>query len=403
MIPPIFIVPPLTMSIDICSLAYNKIKKKSNPHSSLEDIVKPPVTVIISAHKREKTIEKSIREMFNQTYPIKNIYISDSNLDNTREVVGRLEKEFPNLYYWSKEGITSKSEKINNLVRDNNVDLGDLVYLKDSSAVPNKDILEKLVPAFSESNVAAVTSFGYVNAPKNYLAKYFHYGKEWINRMGRFRKNAQEIRRGMYVVCGASFMARADILKKLEIPTGTKTEDTAYTWRLQEEGYKVRVVQDAIVSSDDVNSLGSQLKQTYRWYTGSWQNLFLHGRKLFNPKSKGANLGYSTVLPGFLESSIYCGTMLSLPLIYHFYPEFAKGFVIADTALTLAAPLISMPLIGKTKEIPKEIYKTVRHLHQITSYKLMSSGLWFCSGARTLYDVVSGKSKEWNSSWKKVY
>lgn len=395
---------PLTMTIDIGTLAYRKAKKilrKSPLEESLG--ADKEVTVIINAHKREKTIEKSIRDMFAQNYPITDMYISDSNLDNTREVVEGLREEFPNLHYWCREGITSKSEKINHLVRDPNVNLSELVYLKDSSAFPHPGMLEKMVSKISKEGLAAVTSFGFVTPPKKYLAKYFHYGKEWINRMGQFRKTAQEIRRSMYVVCGASFMVRGDVLKEIEIPTGTKTEDTAYTWRIQEAGYKVGVAQDAVVSASDVNSLKSQLKQSYRWYTGSWQNLFLHSKKLANPKSKGAPLGYSTVFPGFLEATLYCGTILSLPLLYNYYPELVEGFVVADTALTLASPFISMPLVGKKRDIPKEFLHTIRHYHQITSYKLMASALWMYSGARTFLDLFTGKSKEWSGSWEKVY
>ncbi|MBS3114453.1 glycosyltransferase family 2 protein [Candidatus Woesearchaeota archaeon] len=414
-----YLVIPITMSIDIGTLAYywtkNKLRRGSrknefedvsglyNESDSIDALIskkpKKDVTVVISAHGEEKTIEKIVLDVFKQTYPIKNIYISDSNIDNTSRIINKLSKEFPNVYYWSKDGVIGKAEKINCLVRDTNVDLGYYVYLKDSSTKLAPDVLEKLVSGFTDENVAAVTSFGFVTPPDNYLAKYFHYGKEWVNKLGKFRKTAQQYRRAMFVVCGASFMVRSDILKNIEIPIGTKTEDTAYTWRLQEEGYKVGVVQDAVVSAEDVTTLESQLKQSFRWHTGTWQNLYLHKKDLFGPHSKAKALAYSTILPGFIESTLYTATFVSLPIIYYFSPDFVEYFLIGDTALSFASPLISMPLGGNPEETPKEFFKTLRHYHQITAYKAMSSALWLSSGVKVAYDILSGKSEKWTDTW----
>jgi cellulose synthase/poly-beta-1,6-N-acetylglucosamine synthase-like glycosyltransferase len=365
-----FIIPPITFTIDGGTIIYhsignishsirNKLKskeKETNKKDSLETIVSAPkkdVTIIISSHGDEKTIENNIRPVFEQTYAIKNIYISDSNIDNTKQVVDKLSKEFPNLHYWSREGITSKSEKINCLVKDSNVELGDYIYLKDASAKLAPNVLEKLVSGFTEDNIAAVTSFGFVTPPNNTLAKYFHFGKEWTNRLGKFRKTAQEYRRAMFVVCGASFMTRSDILKNINIPIGTQTEDTAYTWKLQEEGYKIGVVQDAIVNAEDVTSLKSQLKQSYRWYTGTWQNLYTNFKELFGPKSKAKALGYSTILPGLVESLAYTGTIASLPILCYTNPNIAKAFVIGDTTLSLISPFISTLFAGEPEKGPK--------------------------------------------------
>ena len=205
----------------------------------------------------------------------------------------------------------------------------------------------------------------------------------------------------MYVVCGASFMVKSDIIKKIKIPTGTKTEDTAYTWLLQEKGYKVGVVQDAVVTSKDVTPLSSQLKQCYRWYSGTWQNIYLHKKELFGIHSKAKSLGYTTILPGMIESSLYTIAVAGFPIMYYFSPELAKAFLIGDTALSLAAPIISTRLAGDSGAM-KEFFKTIMYYPLITTYKVMASAIWVYSGIEMVFDVLTGDSKEWSNTWERL-
>ncbi len=409
---------PLTFLIDIVTLVYHhsmKIFKKcyinlvyrKELKYSPKQIYKPKkeVSVIISSHGQKDLIEDSMRSIFRQNYPIKNVYVSDSNIDNTEEVtkqldnvIKKLKKEFPQIHYWSKSGITSKAEKINALVGDLDVDLGDYIYLVDSGLKLHQGAIEKLVEGFTEDNIVAVTSYGFVTPSGNYLSKYFHYGKEWVNRLGKFRKTAQFYRRGVFVVCGASFIIKRDVLKKIKISIGTKTEDTAYTWQLQEEGYKVGFAPDAIVSSKDVPTLKAQLKQSYRWYTGTAQVIFLH-RKIFGLKSKAKSLAYLSVLPGLMESVIYTTAIVLLPVMFYFAPTYVIYFLIGDTVLSFIAPLIAPLLSGEPKQIPREFFHTLRHYHQITAYKIMASVLFLSSLLKVNFDIITGKQKKWVNKW----
>ncbi|MCX6819603.1 MAG: GNAT family N-acetyltransferase [Candidatus Aenigmarchaeota archaeon] len=411
----------LTLVIDTTTIGYHWLKekiKKGYGKEAFPDVSelydeknfaldnqyakpKKDITVVISAHNNEKIIERSIRDIFNQEYPIKNVYISDSNLDGTKGLVEYLKEEFPKLNYWSKKGITSKGEKINHMVKDPNVDLGDYVYFIDSGAKPYPDAIEKIADGFTEDNVAAVTSYGYVTPPDSQASRLFHYGKEWVNRVGKFRKIAQQQRRAVFVLCGAAFIVRSDIIKENEVPTNTLTEDTAFTWMLQEKGYKVGFVPESIIYSKDVPTLKAQIRQTNRWYTGIWQNIYLHAKneKLFGPRSKAKALAWSSIAPGLLESLMYSGSIVSLPFTAYFNQDYAVNFLIADTALSFAAPIIGKTLSGEFKQIPKEIYNTLKLYPQLTTYKLMASTIWFSSGFKTAYDIFSGKSKQWGNTW----
>lgn len=414
--------PPLTLSIDVASLAYDKIKKSSRKSSEdawisrMEDLFEDEtgnasvympefftgqnkVSVVITSHNQENMIEDSIREVYRQDYPLENVMVSDSNLDGTSEVVNSIESEFPNLHYWSKDGITSKAGKINAMVRDSEVDMGDYVYFIDCGLKMEPGVIKKMAAALSDDSLSAVTSYGYVTPPKSRLAGLFHYGKEWTNRMGKFRKEAQEKRRAMFVVCGSSYMVRSDVMKKSKIPEDTLTEDTAFTWELQKNGHKIGFVKDAVVYADDVPTISSQIKQSQRWYRGTWQNIATR-KSIFGKKSDAKSLAYSTVLPGTVESCLYAGAVTSLPAVAAVAPEYFTAFVIGDTILSLAAPAIAPALSGEPSEIPKEIAYTLKHYPQILAYKAISSGLWLYTGLETGYDIITGKSKtSWGNTW----
>ncbi len=422
-----FYILPLTFTIDTATLGYHHIKNflgKSKPDRSYattpdevyDDVVSdeggnvngeffyksaiPEVSVVVSSHKQSDQIEQTVKNIYDQSYPLNSVIISDSNLDDTKELVASLGEKFPslNLKYWSKDGVTSKAGKINNLVKDPEVDLGDYVYFIDTGIDMNPDTITLLADAFSEDDIAAVTSYGVVTPNGNYRSNMYHHGKEWTNRMGKYRKLAQKHRNAIPVLCGASFMAKTEVLKDTEFPTNTQTEDTAFTWLLQRNGHKVGYEPDAFVSADDVSTLKKQIEQTWRWYMGTWQNLYTQ-KEIFGPKSKAKSLAYTTLAPSLVESLLYAGTVVSLPFLAYYEPNLAQHFLIGDTVLSLMTPAVAPILCGEPKAVPGEIYRTVRHYHQITAYKIMSSALWLASGAKVGFDVVTRKNDKWTNDW----
>lgn len=360
----------------------------------------PEVSVLISSHNEIKKINNTLVNLEKQSYPVKNVIFSDSNLDKSEYLVNYLSKSFPslNIIYWSMDNVTSKADKINHIVDDSNIDLGDLVYFMDIGLDLEPDTIKQLVDAFSKEDIAAVTSYGIVTPTDSYNSNMYHYGKEWVNRMGKFRKNAQKHRNAIPVLCGASFMVKTDVLEDHDIPTDTKTEDTGYTWLLLRNGYKIGFEPDSFVSTGDVKSLKAQLKQSWRWYSGTWQNLYRQ-KDIFSPKSKARSLAYTTIAPSLIESVLYTGTVLSLPLLAYYEPELAQGFLIGDTVLSFMAPVAAPLLSGDSKTIVKELYKTLRYYPQITAYKVMSSALWLGSGAKVGLDVIKKNTDKWSNTW----
>lgn len=363
-----------------------KKQKRIDPYSPLRE-----VSVIIPAHKEGKHIAPTIHSLYKERYPIKNVIVcSDKESESTKKVVDSLLADYDNLFYLECPYI-SKSRKINYVVQTMGSILGEFVYVRDARVIGEVDCIEKMVSCFADDTVGAVTSYGRLSIPKNFLSRAYYYGKSWINEIGRFRKNAQMKRNSLFVVCGASTMYRTDVLKWLPIPGGTKTEDTHYTWRLQTQGYKVMVADDAMVSAPEVDGKGwlgikNQLKQAYRWSSGTIQCFYKEGHNI--PDNK--RLFYSTVLPGFLEAVTYSIPLVLLPLLLYFFPAYGLGFLIGDTVFSLLGTLII---------IPKKFFKTLVHYHQIFFFKYLNALVFLYALVKVTAEAIEGKTRNWYNEW----
>lgn len=380
----------ITLWIDIITLIVYKItgkkQKRINPYESIKE-----VSVIIPVYKEEDYIEKTIQYVCQERYPIKNVIVCGGPYsDKTEEIVQGLFSKYPNLVYLKCPDI-SKAKKINYCVKKMENILGELVYCRDARVIGEVDCIEKMVSYFADENVAVVTSYGRLSAPKNILSRAYYYGKSWINEIGRFRKNAQAKRKAVFVVCGASTMYRTSIVRELPIPYRSKTEDTYYTWKLQIRGFVIKVADDAMVSAPDIDGrafsgIKSQLKQSYRWSSGTIQCMYSEGRGIL----KNKKLFYTTIMPGFIESVMYTIPLILLPLLLFLSPRFALGFIIGDTFFSLLGTLIIMP---------KKFVKTFIHYPEIVFFKYLNGLVFICAVFSVTLQAIIGKTEKWSNEW----
>ncbi len=378
----------LTLWIDILThLIYPKKERRINPYKPVRK-----VSVIIPVHKEpERYVEETINGLFKENYPLYKVIVTgDSESQSAKNIIKKLSKSYKKLYYIDCPS-KSKAKKINFLAEKYSNLAGEFIYVRDCRVKGSPDCIEKMVSYFSSENVAAVTSYGRVAAPKNSLSRAYFYGKAWINEVGRFRKNAQEKRNAVFVVCGASTMYRSSIIEKLPLSSKTKTEDTHYTWILQKNGYRIRVADDALVSAPEVDGPGisgikNQLKQSYRWSAGTIQCLYREGAQIFKSKS----LTLTTILPGFVESLMYAIPLLLIPILFFFQPKYALGFFIGDTVFSLLGTLII---------IPKKFAKTLIHYPEIIFFKYLNAAVFLAALTATTYQAVTNKMQNWTNEW----
>jgi cellulose synthase/poly-beta-1,6-N-acetylglucosamine synthase-like glycosyltransferase len=418
---------PLTFSIDVGTFAHRAIYNFFNPPANfswyikdeiekihdpkddyekryiekyLSDLFKPSeprpsVSVIVPAYNEEESLEATIRSLYDQKLKPKNvIVVDDCSKDKTPEICQRLQEELEDFIYVRRDKNSGKANNINYTVREFGEELGDITLINDSDVLVDNKYLEKIVENFKSDDVAAFTPYGYTIAPKNFVARVLHNGNDWNNSVFKFRKKAQGYRNGISVVCGASTAYRTDILKKIPIPERTKTEDTDYTWLLQENGYRLVYDEKAIVHSHDLESPSGLLRQWFRWYSGNFQSFYVHGKDILKAKS----LFWTTLLPGIFESVPYAIGVTTLPVIAalnlampdlsipFFNMNYVKGFLLADFLLTtIPTAIIS--------------YKHLLHLPEIYLYKIVGSALSLAAFSKTAYENITGKRDRWTNRW----
>lgn len=377
----------LTLWIDVFTHIFirRKNKIKINPYNPLRE-----VSVIVPAHDEAEYIEKTIISLYAEKYPLKNVFVcGDAKSPGMREVVESL--GFSNLIYLESRNV-SKASKINLVTRTMHWSLGDYIYIRDSKVMSNPDCIENMISHFDSDDVGAVTSYGYLTKPSNFLSKFYYFGKTWTDEVGRFRKSAQEKRKAIFVICGASTMYRKDILLKHPVPYGSKTEDTYHTWKLQIHGIKIKVANDAVVFANDLDGLKfegiiKQLKQAFRWSSGTIQCLYRENINLI----KNKRLFFSTILPGLIESTMYALALLLLPLSFIYFTYYAISFIIGDTFFSLLATLILMP---------KKFFNVLIRYPGIFFYKYLNALVFLSSILVVSIQSFKGERFKWANEWK---
>jgi len=377
----------LTFWIDVLThLFIIRKDRRINPYNPVRE-----VSVIIPAHKEGNYIAETINSLYLEKYPLKKVIIcGDRESFETGSVAGHLMKIHDNLVYIECP-YKSKAKKINYVVSMFGDELGEFVYIRDARVKGEEDCIEKMISYFNEEDVAAVTSYGRTSVPKNLLARAYHYGKAWINEIGRFRKNAQEKRNAVFVICGASTIYRTWVLKKIPIPSTSKTEDTYHTWILQKIGFRIRVADDATVSAPDVDGekfegIKGQLNQSYRWSCGTIQCLYREGYNLFDNRK----LVYSTVIPGFIEAVMYSIPLVLLPILLFLIPEYAIGFFIGDSVFSL---------IGTAIIIPNKFLKTLIHYPEIVFFKYLNALVFLSALFIVTKEAILDDTERWTNEW----
>lgn len=394
---------PLSFSIDAATFGVKYVKswgKKSNKRVQNNHYIpkfeQHSVSVIVPAYNAEKSIRNTIMSIYGQNVTLKTvIVVDDCSTDKTPEICRELECEKDNFFHMRREKNAGKAMNINYVVQEFKYLLGDITVVIDSDIQLNVDCIEKLMGNFTSENVAAVTPYGYTLPPENSLAKALHYGNSWNDSVFKIRKEAQNYRSAISVICGAGTAYRTDVLEILPIPTRTKTEDTDYTWLLQEHGYKVQYDPKAVIYSHDLKRPRKLLRQWYRWYSGTFQSLFVHGKDV----TKAKKMFWTTILPSLVESLPYALGIVTLPIIfavnliapgaaYPFGMNYVKGFLLADFLFTTIPTAIISP-------------KYLRHILDIYMYKFVGSALTLAAFARTTYDNLMHNRADWNNIWSK--
>lgn len=269
--------------------------------------VLPTVTIIVPCYNEERGIEETIHSLLALDYPkdkFEVLVVDDGSTDKTLELARALEG--PQVRVLTKENGGKHSAM--------NLGLStittDLVGCLDADSVVNTDALMKIVPAFSDERVGAVTPGIHVREPKS-LLQHLQLVEYRISIFNRFMLSSLG---AAFITPGPFSILRTSVVKELGgWRHAHSTEDMEMALRFQEAGHLIANAPQAIVYTSVPNSIRHLLRQRIRWTYGFLRNLSDYRHMLWN--SKYGNLGL-LVLPTALIS---IGTALYFALRMTFY------------------------------------------------------------------------------------
>ena len=272
----------------------------------------PFVSVIIPAYNESSRIKKTIGSVLRLDYPkekLEIIVINDGSADNTKQVVEKVIKENKtfDIRLLNKKN-KGKGAALNDGLR---LSRGEFFICLDADSHVRKDALKKMLPHFSDENVAAVLPVLKVRKPKNLIQKMQWF--EYIINM--FYKELMGKLDCIHVAPGPFSVYRKSILVKLGgfDEDGNLTEDLEIALRLQKHHYKIIQILDTEVYTAAPTTLKALYKQRNRWYKGAVNNAINYRKLLFNKKYGDFGL---IQMPTILVAGIIAITMM-LSIAYY--------------------------------------------------------------------------------------
>jgi hypothetical protein len=156
--------------------------------------------------------------------------------------------------------------------------------------------------------------------------------------------------------------------------------------------YSIKIANDAMVSAHDVDGkkiegIKKQLKQAYRWSSGTVQCMYCERRNMLKSK----RLFYTTIAPGFIEALMYSISLILIPLFLFVLPSFAIGFLISDTLFSLGATLFI---------IPKKFFSVVARYPGIFFFKYLNSAVFISAVIVVSFQAIRNQKEKWSNEWK---
>ncbi|UCC28037.1 MAG: glycosyltransferase family 2 protein, partial [Candidatus Bathyarchaeota archaeon] len=260
--------------------------RSENPFCGKEKLVKSPfVSVLVPAHNEEKVIGRLLQRLTELTFQkdkMEVIVINDQSEDATGQISESYASRWPNLVKVVNRdsGGNGKADVLNSGLR---LAKGEVICCFDADYVPQTNILEDLLPHFSNSQIGAVQGKIFVlNENESWIAKIAA-----LERIGGYRVS-QYARDRLGLIAqyaGTVGLIRRDLLLDLGgFDPQILAEDNDLTFKIWLAGYRVKYVNYAQSGEEGVIGLRQYWHQRSRWATGHMQCAFAHMMPLLRSK-----------------------------------------------------------------------------------------------------------------------
>jgi poly-beta-1,6-N-acetyl-D-glucosamine synthase len=256
-------------------------KKKSLYETNEFDIKTAPyVSVIVPAYNEEGKIEDTIRSLKQIDYKkIEFIIINDGSTDNT---IGEIKREV---------GIDSRFRLIDrqknkgkaySLNQGISMCKGKYIACMDADSITEKDVFQKALPYFEDTEVGSVTIAVQVRNPSILLHKIIEI--EYIIGLSLYLK-VLGFFGCIFVTPGPFSIYRADVLRKIGgFDITNITEDLEVAYRIHKAGYTIVNCMETKVETICPPTFKAIYNQRKRWYGGALQTLSQHRDVMFSRK-----------------------------------------------------------------------------------------------------------------------
>lgn len=310
----------------------NKRNKKYNPK----------VSVIVPAWNEEVGISTTIESLLESSYKnLEIIIINDGSVDGSDEIIKNIKIKYENmhlndkkfikpqlLYHYKQNG--GKGHALNTGIE---ISTGEIIISIDADCFVEKDTVKNFASVFSDKKVMAAVGKVYIGNTQTIIGviQYLEF------LFSFYSKKADSIMNSIYIIGGAAGAFRKKIFTDLG-PYNTKniTEDIELSMRIQDAGYKIVYVDDAVVYTEGAVTIKSLIKQRLRWKRGRFETFFQFKHLFFSEKRKHKKILSWLILPlsFFAEIQMFMEpffllTLYTYSILTNDYASFVSGIIVA--------------------------------------------------------------------------
>jgi len=291
------------------------------------------VSFIVPAFNEEKTIEDTIKHIFNIDYRILEvIVVNDCSNDSTFSIIKSLTKKYSKLKIVNHNKNKGKAGSLNDGLK---IAKGELIVVVDADSYPAKDSLRKMIGFFNDKKVGAVI-VPVVARNKN---KFMEKLQAIEYKMIALTRKLFDYVDAIYVTPGPLAIYRKEALKDVGgFDEKNMTEDIEITWHLIYSSWKRKMCLASNVSSSVPNKFKAWFKQRRRWNVGGLQCIYKYRKSLFNPK-KGM-LGFF-IIPFFILSTFLGLLGLSI-FFYLLVRRIISNFLLTRYSIIIGTPAVTL-------------------------------------------------------------
>lgn len=227
----------------------------------------PTVAVIVPCWNEEQTVAFTLHSLLGLVYPtgkLEIIVVDDGSTDGTLDAARQFESD-PRVKVFSKEN-GGKHSAMNFALKHTHADI---IGCLDADSAVEPDALIRMIPAFKDERVAAVTPGIHVRAPQTVV----QYMQEAEYRLSIFNRFMLAVLGATFVTPGPFSLLRTDIVRQLGgWRYAHSTEDMEMAMRLQEHGYLIANTPAATVLTSSPRTVYRLYRQRVRWTYGFLRN-----------------------------------------------------------------------------------------------------------------------------------